>query len=129
MGGANFYANWLGFEGNHMVAEMDLGSQKELAFTGIAFLQVINHLVFLPTEVSFSYAQGDREFNYLGTVKNLKPLTQTSKINEVEYFDLSFDPVRARYLKVEARSLLTPPDWHHGAGLPSWIFADEWVVR
>ncbi|GJM32060.1 MAG: carbohydrate-binding protein [Saprospiraceae bacterium] len=128
-GGASFYANWLGFEGNHLEAELDLGSEQEISFTGMAFLQVVNHLVFLPAEVTYSYAGKNKQFRHLGTIKNPKPLLEGSKINDIEYFDLSFDPVKARYLKVEAKNLLTPPDWHHGAGLPSWIFADEWVVR
>ncbi len=128
-GGANFYANWLGFEGNHMEAVLDLGNVKTISFTGIAFLQVVNHLVFLPQEVIYSYALEDKQFKPLGKVTNTKFLTPESKINDIEYFDLSFNSVKARYLKIKAVNLLTPPDWHHGAGLPAWIFADEWIVH
>ena len=128
-GGASFYANWLGFEGNHMVAEVDLGKTETINKTSIGFLQVVNHLVFLPAKVTYSYASEDGNFERLGVVENPNPLTPSSKINEMNYYDLEFDPVEARFLKIEATSLLTPPDWHHGAGLPSWIFADEWIVR
>lgn len=128
-GGNNFYANWLGFEGPDLVAEVDLGSKQPVSFTGMAFLQVVNHLVFFPTEVTYSYAGEDRRFRPLGTIANPRPLTRQSKINDVAYFDLKFSPVQARYLKVEAKNMGTPPYWHHGAGLPAWLFADEWVVK
>ncbi len=127
-GGASFFANWLGFEGNHMVAELDLQSPQKVTHCGMAFLQVVNHLVFFPQQVTYYYAGEDRKFRKLGSVINTKPLSPSSKINDIQDFDLSFDPVTARYLKVEATNLLTPPDWHHGAGLPAWIFADEWIV-
>lgn len=128
-GGSNFYANWLGFEGNDLIAEVDLGAEQEVRFSGLAFLQVVNHLAFLPVEVEYFYAGADRRFYSLGKVVNPRPLKRDSKINDVAYFDLSFAPVQARYLKVRAENLKQPPFWHHGAGLPSWIFADEWIVN
>lgn len=128
-GGNNFYANWLGFEGPDLIAEVDLGEEQTISFTGMAFLQVVNHLVFFPTKVTYSYAGEDRQFRPLGTIPNPRPLTRQSKINDVAYFDLEFAPVKARYLKVEAKNMGTPPYWHHGAGLPAWVFSDEWIVH
>ncbi len=127
-GGASFYANWLGFEGNHLEAIIDLGSVQKVSYTNINFLQVVNHLVFFPTSVTYSYAGEDKMFKPLGRVENERPLTPNSKVNDTQRFELKFPPVQARYLKVKANNLLTPPDWHHGAGLPSWIFADEWLA-
>ena len=128
-GGSNFYANWLGFEGNDMIAELDLGATQSISFSGLAFLQVVNHLVFLPEKVTYYYAGADRQFKKLGTIANPRPLTRSSKINDIANFDLNFAPVEARYLKVHAHNMKTPPYWHHGAGLGAWIFADEWVVN
>ncbi len=127
-GGASFYANWLGFEGNHLEAILDLGSVQKVTYTNINFLQVVNHLVFFPTSVTYSCAGEDKQFQTLGTVGNERPLNPDSKVNDTQRFELTFSPVQARYLKVKAINMLTPPDWHHGAGLPSWIFADEWLV-
>ena len=108
---------------------MDLGSEQTISFTGMAYLQVVNHLVFFPTEVVYTYAGEDKVFRPLGTIKNPRPLTRQSKINDVAYFDLEFEPVKARYLQVRAKNMQTPPYWHHGAGLPAWVFADEWIVK
>ena len=128
-GGPSFYANWLGFEGNDLVAELDLGALREIASCGMAFLQVVNHIVFLPLEVEYFYAGEDRQFHSLGKLANPRPLSRESKINDLHYFKLEFPLLQARYLQVQARNLATAPYWHHGAGLPAWIFADEWVVE
>ena len=128
-GGASFYANWLGFEGNDLIAEVDLGAVQRVAHTGMAFLQVVNHIVFFPVEVEYWYAGEDKQFKPLGKVANPRPLERQSKVNDLFYFGLDFAPVQARYLKVHAQSLQQAPWWHHGAGLPCWIFADEWLVR
>ena len=36
---------------------------------------------------------------------------------------------RIRYLRLRAENSGFLPDWHPGRGQPSWIFADEIVVR
>ena len=128
-GGPSFYANWLGFEGNDMVAELDLGETRSVSACALAFLQVVNHIVFLPLEVTYLYAGEDRQFVPLGQLPNPRPLDRQSKINDLHEFRLEFPAVQARYLKVHARNLGTAPYWHHGAGLPAWIFADEWQVE
>jgi hexosaminidase len=36
---------------------------------------------------------------------------------------------RARFVRITARNGGRLPAWHPGAGRPSWVFADEIVVR
>jgi len=128
LGGSNFYANWLGFEGNSMEAVIDLGTNQDISTISTAFLQVSNHIVFFPENVSYFYSNDNEEFINLGTVVNDRPLTKTSKINDIKYFDLQFSKVKARYIKVVAKNMNEAPYWHHAAGLPTWIFADEVII-
>jgi len=37
-------------------------------------------------------------------------------------------PVRARYIKVHANSMLRMPQWHIRAGNPAWIRTDQIMV-
>lgn len=129
LGGSNFYANWLGFEGNDLEAVIDFASENEISFLSCDFLQVTNHVVFFPTEVKFFSSSDGKSFNFLGKVDNKHPLSRQSKINDVQSFDLSFAPTSARYIKVVANNMNIAPDWHHAAGLPSWIFVDELIAR
>lgn len=128
LGGNSFYANWLGFEGNDMEFIVDLENVQEVSNISIAFLQVTNHIVFFPTDVTYYSSMDNKTYKELKTIHNTSPLTKTSKVNDIQYFDLRIDPQKVRYIKVKAVNLKIAPLWHHGAGLPSWIFADEIIV-
>jgi len=129
LGGNNFYANWLGFEGNDMVAVIDLGEEKEISSISTAFLQVTNHIVFFPESVTFSGSTDSKSYKKLGEASTQKPITKESKRNDIEYFSSSIKPVKARYIKVEAKNVGKAPFWHNAAGLPVWIFVDEVAVN
>ncbi len=128
LGGSSFFANWLGFVGNDMEAVIDLGEEQMIRGVATDFLQVTNHLVFFPLSVTYYSSTDGQQYRKLGTITNPKPLTRESKVNDVESFQLQFSPLRARYLKVVADNMDTAPVWHHGAGQPVWIFADEVMV-
>jgi hypothetical protein len=128
-GGGSFYASWLGFEGNDMVALIDLEQEQEIENVSTGFLQVMNHVVFFPTELKYSASIDGKDYTVLGIVKNSKPLQKTSKINDTQLFEVSFPKMKARYVKIEATNMKTAPEWHHAVGLPSWIFADEVQVN
>ncbi len=128
LGGNGFYANWLGFEGNNLEAVIDLGESQEISTVSTAFLQVTNHVVFFPLEVTYYYSNDNKNFKKLGTIKNKDPLIKKSKVNDIQYFNIKFPEVKVRYIKVKAKSMKTPPYWHHAAGQPSWIFADEVLI-
>ena len=128
-GGANFYANWLGFEGNNLDAVIDLKKISDVSEISTAFLQVVNHLVFFPLDVSFYYSVDGRNYTLLKKLKNKRPLKKDSRINDIQYFIAKFHKVKARYIRVKATNMKTPPVWHHGTGQPSWIFIDEILVK
>ncbi len=128
LGGNNFYANWLGFEGNHLEAIIDLEHPIAITSIGTAFLQVTNHIVFFPEQVSFYVSNDNKNFKRIKVLVNDKPLTKTSKKNAIKYFEARFPKVEARYIKIKADNLLKAPYWHNAAGLPSWIFIDEVII-
>jgi len=128
LGGNGFYANWLGFEGNNLEAIIDLQAKETISSISMAFLKVTNHVVFYPLEVAYYYSNDNKTFIKLGTIKNKDPLTKKTKVNEIQYFNLEFSEVEARYIKVIAVNMKDAPYWHHASGLPSWIFADEIII-
>jgi len=129
LGGSNFYANWLGFEGNDMEAVIDLGEELEFSNVSTGFLQVTNHIVFFPESVTFSVSNDGKKFKPLKTVDTKKPITKESKRNDIEYFTASVEPTMTRYLKINAKNVGKAPTWHNSAGLPVWIFIDEVIVN
>jgi hypothetical protein len=129
LGGASFFANWLGFEGNDLEAVIDLEKEHNIRHISCDFLQVVNHVVFFPLDVSFYYSRDGKDYTWLGRVGNSNPLTKQSKINDVQTFEIDLDTIKARYVKVVADNMGPAPIWHHGAGTPSWIFVDEVLIR
>ncbi|WP_430972286.1 DUF4838 domain-containing protein [Sunxiuqinia rutila] len=129
LGGSNFFANWLGFEGNDMEVVIDLGEAKSFSNISVGFLQVTNHIVFFPKSVTFSASNDNNNFRKLQTVSTQKPISKDSKRNDLEYFKASFPETQARYLKLAAKNVSKAPVWHNAAGLPVWIFADEVIVN
>ena len=129
LGGSNFYANWLGFEGNDMEAVIDLEKEMEIDTISTAFLQVTNHIVFFPENVTYFVSNDLKSFTKIETISNPRPLTIESKRNDIAYFTGTFKPVKARYIKIVAKNMSIAPAWHNAAGSPAWIFADEVIVN
>ena len=121
--------NWLGFEGNNLEAVIDLEQPTEFNRISTAFLQVTNHLVFFPNSVEYYYSMDGQNYQLISRLTNQSPLTKESKINDIQYFSHESEELQARYLKIIAKSAQVAPEWHHGSGLPSWIFIDELEVR
>ncbi len=128
-GGSNFYANWLGFEGNNMEAVIDLEQEMKIETISTAFLQVTNHIVFFPKNVTYFFSTDLNSFRKIETVTNPNPLSIESTRNDIAYFTSTFKPVKARYIKVVAKNISTAPVWHNAAGSPAWIFADEVIIN
>jgi len=135
-GGSSFYSNWLGFEGNDMEVVIDLKEVQEIKNIQTAFLQVTNHIVFFPEFVEVSVSTGDSIdaqagclYRKIMKLETTNPLHQGSKVNDIEYFNFSFVPVQARYVKIYARNMKKAPEWHNASGLPAWIFCDEIIIN
>ncbi len=128
-GGSNFYANWLGFEGNDLVAVIDLGKPTRVQEISATFLQVTNHIVFFPKEVQYLASDDGQTYRPLAMIKNQYPLNPKSKINDIQHFTHRGAPQSFRYLKVIGLNHKIAPVWHHAADLPSWVFIDEVEVR
>ena len=129
LGGNSFYSNWLGFEGNNMEAYVDLNEITEINSLSINFLQVTNHIVFFPKNVEFLQSDDKSNWTSLGRVENNLKLNPRSKVNDIQTFSIDVENIKTRYVKVVAKNLSKAPIWHHGADLPSWIFADELIIE
>ena len=129
LGGNSFYSNWLGFEGNNMEAYVDLNEITEINSLSVNFLQVTNHIVFFPKNVEFLQSDDKSNWTSLGRVENNLKLNPRSKVNDIQTFSIDVENIKTRYVKVVAKNLSKAPIWHHGADLPSWIFADELIIE
>jgi hypothetical protein len=126
-GTSDYHYNWLGFEGNDMVAIVDLEQAQQINNVSVDFLQEPGSWIFLPVQVSFKTSVDGIHFEDAGTSPN--PLSAEHAGSARYTFRMPLLSREARYVKVHATSLKKCPDWHIGAGKPCWIFTDEIVVE
>ncbi len=127
LGGLDFRFNWLGYEGNNMVMTADLGETKQFRKLQMNFLKAVESWVFLPEKVTLEISQDGRNFIEVATLSGDN--SDRNYLQKSIPFVMEFEPVKARYLRISAISMLTCPEWHRGFGSPSWIFVDEMILE
>ncbi len=113
---------WQGWEKDDFDAVVDLGQIRQVDSITTTFLQNTGSWIWLPQSVTFQGSQDGKNYSDLGTISHQVPLrTDDSVIHD---FKISMDQ-KIRYIRIMADNRGTCPDWHSGAGRPSWIFIDE----
>ncbi|MFT7303711.1 MAG: glucose/arabinose dehydrogenase/cytochrome c551/c552 [Akkermansiaceae bacterium] len=117
---------WLGFEGDDLIATIDLGEMMPIHELGLSSCQVTSAGVFLPTTVEFLISSDGKAFQSVAIMKHEVPVNEPT-----EHLTLStkIEPIEARYIRVNATSLGTIPDWHSAKGRKAWLFVDEILVN
>jgi predicted alpha-1,2-mannosidase len=126
-GGTEWVAGgWQGFEGQDLVATVDLKRPTEVRAVHANFLQDERSWIWPPTEVVVEASEDGKAWHRLGRVTHdVDPKAQAVTITTLG-LETS---VTARYLRLTAKSRGTCPAWHPGAGKPCWIFADEIEIQ
>lgn len=118
---------WQGFEGEDMIAILDLKKETSVESISVGFLQCINAWIFSPKWIEISTSSDNINYKSLGKIDN--PIAVKSNIEERINFALDFEKEEIRYIKIHAKNQGLCPDWHIGSGNKAWLFADEIVVN
>ncbi len=129
LGTANFRdGNWQGFEGDDMVATIDLGSLKALSKISVGFLQSTASWIFFPVDAEFLISEDGNMYVSIGKV-NAPESPRNVELQIRRYAINSPTILHARYIQIAAKNMGVCPSWHPGAGGKTWIFADEIIVE
>jgi hexosaminidase len=118
---------WHGFDGNDLIATIDMGAETDVQKITIGCLQHYKDWIFLPQSVTYSVSNDGENFTDLGTVENT--ISPDEKGFIIKDFTLNFSMQKARYIRVTAKNLGVGPKGHPGEGKPVWLFADEIIVQ
>jgi hypothetical protein len=118
---------WQGFEGNDLQAVIDLASVTKIRHLGTNFLQDQASWIFLPVSVEFALSDDGVTFTVATTLNNDVPADSGGTI--IKKFAVDLPSAKARYVRIQAKSLSLCPPWHRAAGQPCWLLADEVVVE
>ena len=119
--------NWLGYEGEHMSAVMELPELTAVNEVTISALSRPVSWIFFPKSAVVSVSADGQQFREVGRA-DWPTIDKEVVETELKYFPIAFDPVEALYVQVEVRSPLRNPDWHPNPGGKSWIFLDELLL-
>ncbi|WP_346858051.1 family 20 glycosylhydrolase [uncultured Draconibacterium sp.] len=118
--------NWKGFNGDDLVATIDLGDSKSFSSVKIGALQNVGSYIFYPTQLIVESSNDGQNFKKLGTAKNKVSVYDGA----TQIQDLTVKKkAKARYLRVTVKNLGLCPKGHAGEGSPAWLFVDEIVVE
>ena len=125
-GNNNFrLGEWQGYYNTDFEAILDLGEIKEINSIHSEFLQDIGSWIWMPGEIEFQFSDDGINFNSSSILQNTIPDNNYDSV--IHDFELKKN-IKIRFIKIKARKYGLIPDWHIGAGNPSWIFIDEvWV--
>ena len=119
---------WQGWWGPDVEVTVDLDSVQTIASVRIDFLQNIRSWMLLPREVAFSWSVDGRTWSRETTRTHAVPVDRDGAIQQ-GFTVAAPEGTRARYVRIRARNGGLLPAGHPGAGQPSWLFADEILVR
>ncbi|YCM46859.1 PQQ-dependent sugar dehydrogenase (plasmid) [Verrucomicrobiaceae bacterium 227] len=118
--------DWLGFEGDDLIATIDLGETMPIRELALSSYQRTSAGIFLPPAVEFLTSGDGENFLTVATVTHEIPREQaTAQI----ILSTKITPVEARYIRVHAKNLGSIPDWHPAKGREAWLFVDELLVN
>ena len=126
--GTNTYSMgaWLGFNGDDCVATIDLGGAQEISTCNVRTLTETRSWCFdangLKVEVS------DDGQNFRKVAEEFYPLPKDEE-REIRNHTVSFDKVKARYVRVTVGTVKSIPQFHSGHGKPAYLFVDEIEVN
>uniref|UniRef100_UPI003216B95B glycoside hydrolase family 20 protein n=1 Tax=uncultured Draconibacterium sp. TaxID=1573823 RepID=UPI003216B95B len=118
--------NWKGFNGDDMVATVDLSESKSFSSVKVGVIQNVGGWIFYPTQMLVEVSADGKSFKKLGVVKNkVSPTDSERQVQDL----MVKKKANARYVRVTVKNLGTCPEGHAGEGKPAWLFVDEIVVE
>ena len=127
-GGDNFRTGmWQGYRGTDLVAVVDLSKTRKVRSIAAGFLQETGSWIFLPEKVVFEVSKDGKKYVKVAELTHAIP--QDLEGSVTRNFMESGINRRVRYIRMTAKNAGLLPEWHPGAGHPSWLFADEIMVE
>ncbi len=128
LGSTNFHdGRWQGYQGQNLDVVLDLKKETIVDEVAIRFLQNSYSWILMPKEVKILFSDDGKIFHEAGDIKNTIDPKQQGTI--IHRFAATFDSAKTRYIQVIGVYPGPLPSWHQAAGSPSFMFADEIIVR
>ncbi|UPZ17911.1 glycoside hydrolase family 20 protein [Flavobacterium humidisoli] len=126
-GTQNIDKHWHGFNGNDLVATIDLEKSTCVSTISLGFFQDWRQWIFLPQWVKFEVSQDGINFKEVKTVLNTIP--PSDKASQIKDFTAKFAQHNVKAVRITAKNLEKCPSGHPGEKESAWLFADEILIE
>lgn len=128
LGSTNFAdGRWQGYDGNDLNVILDMKKVTDIKDVGIRFLQNSYSWVLMPKEVKIFFSDNGKDFHLAADIKDT--ISQQLHGAIIHRFEADFSNTKTRYIQIIGVNPGPLPAGHPGAGSPSFMFADEIIVR
>lgn len=117
---------WHAFNGNDMVATIDLGTAVSVGSVTLGCIQNWGQWVFFPQWVKFEVSVDGVNFKELKTVTNTVPVD--ARATQLKDFTANFAEQKVKVVRVTAKTIGQCPQGHPGEKQAAWLFVDEIMV-
>jgi len=123
-GDLNFRSGkWMGYKGISMQALLYFDTAQSISSVNVSNLIDIGSYIMPPQQIEV-WAGADP--GHLRLIKKINPVQpEKATMSYMKGFELSFTPVKEKYLKVVVVPVGKLPAWHPGKGDKGWAFVDE----
>jgi len=118
--------NWQGYQGNDLIAIIDMGAVKPIKWVSLGALQDTRSWIVFPQYVQYWVSDDGVNYKLVATVNTKVDIKDLNA--QVQDFAASLN-TSTRYIKLIAKQYGPLPEWHESKGSPSYIFADEIVIE
>ena len=118
--------SWQGFEAEDLIATIDLGTLTEISEIKARFLQSQVFWIFLPKKIEIEHSIDGKNFELL---HESYPNNDFNFEQNIFTYTVQTEKIRSRYVRIKAENIKKCPEYHPGAGGPSWIFSDEIIIN
>ncbi|HLN52822.1 MAG TPA: glycoside hydrolase family 20 zincin-like fold domain-containing protein [Lentimicrobium sp.] len=118
---------WQGYQGQDLDIEFDLKTVTDINSVSVDFIQSSYSWILLPRDVEILVSDNGTDYRSLKTITHNLPMISNESF--IHTFTANFQTVKTRYIRLIAHNPGVLPPEHHAAGNPSFIFADEVIIK
>ena len=123
-GSENFRdGNWLGFNGDDMIVDVELSESRSLESVFISTLDDTGSWIFPPNELEIWGGNNSEDLKKLNSLSINPPNGPEPK--HMIIHELRFERTDLKHIRVIAKNYGNLPNWHPGKDSPAWMFIDE----
>lgn len=119
---------YMGFQGNDLDATIDLQGEQEISSAFVNTYLVPGDYIFGLTALEVSVSDNGTDFRPIAS-KEIPVLEKGAKNHIARQEEVTFDPVKTRYVRIVGKITPELPEWHYGRGQKAFLFVDEIGVK